>query len=249
MSSRDFAQKLQLTIEQAGFQTESMDIKQAQILVWLLVYGGSCEAVVTNEYVNAKIVAAQTRAKIDGGEEPCPVMHALIRKYFKEIPGGMDENKSKELPPKWVFDIAIDFGIKPKSLLAWQPEKLKKYEELYELPKPVKKVKEKVERVEQVEPIIDTSTFVFTKWSEFLTCIFAMKTNVVYMMPDNFHFKGAYFRQQDNGRFTFVLQYNPEISNNSGYFYPTEEDTITTSSWASLNTAKKRLAAHCKFLF
>lgn len=83
-----------------GFPVMSED-KCAQLLVWVLEYGGACESVTQNRKMYLDITFAQMKFNIYGAESPSV---ELIQHYYNEL-------KATKSYPDWVTWVAKKYDI------------------------------------------------------------------------------------------------------------------------------------------
>lgn len=86
------------------------DDKCCQVLAWLYVFGGGCEAVVLNKAFNGLIRISQDRLNLKGGCVPNMVLLPLLQRYTKEAEA-YEAGKSHD-GKDWVNSINTQFNMK-----------------------------------------------------------------------------------------------------------------------------------------
>jgi hypothetical protein len=96
-----------LTLEQFGGK-KLPDEQCCQLLAWLLIYGGGCEATTTNYKLNTDIRCAQMRLNIFDGEIPKGELIPPLQEFIIEC----ERYERREIDkPQWLDDIEKRYSL------------------------------------------------------------------------------------------------------------------------------------------
>jgi hypothetical protein len=110
--TREMLSEFFLALEQIGIRRLS-DEQCCRTAAWLLIYGGGCEAAVTDRKLNTDIRCAQKRLNIFGGEYPNAELLPMLQKYIKECEQ-FDRNEIDK--PQWLTELENHYGMIGKNL-------------------------------------------------------------------------------------------------------------------------------------